>query len=159
MLTQQEKQAVVESWRLVVPIKEATADHFFRRLFELQPDYRKLFPDDMLSLKEKFLTMLSFVVKSLDWAEADWDADVDPEDDLALVVLALGRRHTSLYKIPDDSYEPVGEALIWSFDQGLGGAFTDDARGAWTHLYRILANTMRLGGRTAKGEMELGRVA
>ena len=159
MLTQEEKQAVVNSWRLVVPIKETAADLFYRRLFELRPDYLEFFPEDMASQKRKLVTMLAFIVKAMDWMESEWEADVDPEDDLALVVLAKGRRHASLYKIPDDSYGPVGEALLWTLDQGLGGAFTDEVRGAWTHLYKVLATTMKLGGKAAKVEMGLGRVA
>jgi len=159
MLTDIEKAHVVNSFRLVVPIAETAADLFYRRLFEIAPQYRSLFSEDMTAQKRKLVTMLAFIVKSVDWSEEDWAENVDPEDDLALVVLAMGRRHTSLYKIPEESYAHVGEALLWTLDQGLGAAFTDPVREAWTRLYGALATTMKLGGRAGRLDMSLGRVS
>lgn len=159
MLTDKEKGLVVDSFRLVVPIAETAADLFYKRLFEIAPQYRPLFSDDMASQKRKLVVMLSFIVKSMDWLQEDWAEEIDPEQDLALVVLAMGRRHTSLYKIPDESYGHVGEALLWTLDQGLGQAFTDEVREAWTRLYGVLATTMKLGGRAGKLDMGLGRVS
>jgi len=47
-----------------------------------------------------------------------------------MVISALGRRHRDIYKVPDDAYPPVGEALLWTLDYGLGEAFTVDVRDA-----------------------------
>lgn len=159
MLTDGEKALVVNSFRLVVPIAETAADLFYKRLFEIAPQYRSLFSDDMTAQKRKLVTMLAFIVKSVDWVEEDWAEHIDPEQDLALVVLAMGRRHTSLYKIPDESYDHVGQALIWTLDQGLGPAFTDQVREAWTRLYGVLATTMKLGGKAGQLDMSLGQVS
>lgn len=159
MLTDTEKKVILDSWRLVVPIAETAADLFYKRLFELQPGYRKLFPQEMTAQKRKLVTMLSFIVKAMDWMESDWQDEVDPEKDLCFVVLAMGRRHAKLYHIPDSSYGPVGEALLWTLDQGLGPAYTDDVREAWTHLYGVVATTMKMGAKAARVEMELGMVA
>ena len=158
-LTDSEKDLIVTSYRLVVPISETVADLFYGHLFEEKPQYRELFPDDMTRQKRKFLTMLTFITRSLDWTEDQWRENVDPEDDLFLVVLALGRRHHSLYKIPGDAYGPVEAALLWSLDQGLGGAFTPELRQVWTKLYRILTMTMRMGAKASRIDMEFGRVA
>ncbi len=159
MLTDADKRDIVRSWRLVVPIAETAAELFYKRLFELKPEYVELFPADMSGQRRKLVTMLSFIVKSLDWMQEDWEEEIDPEDDLALVVLAMGRRHASLYKIPDESYDFVGAALIWTLEQGLGDAFTPDLQDSWTRLYKLLATTMKIGGRSARVEMDLGRVA
>lgn len=159
MLTDSDKRAIVRSWRLVVPIAETASELFYKRLFELKPEYTGLFPDDMSGQRRKLVTMLSFIVKSLDWVQDDWEEEVDPEDDLCLVVLAMGRRHTSLYKIPDESYDHVGAALLWTLEQGLGDSFDDELRASWTRLYGLLATTMKIGGRSARVEMDLGRVA
>lgn len=145
MLTDTEKDALRRSWRLVVPIADTAADLFYKRLFELRPDYRSLFPDDMTKQKRKLLRMLAFVVKAVDFRDAEWADDVPPEEDLLLVVLALGRRHSELYDIPDESYGVVGEALLWTLDYGLGDAFTPEVKAAWTELYTSLARTMRMG--------------
>src|SRR6516164_5732706 len=103
MLTERQKKVIVETWRLVVPIAETDADLFYKRLFELRPDYQALFKSDMPSQKRKLLAMLSFVVKALDWPEEAWRDNISEDSDLFLVVLALGRRHSSLYNVPDEA--------------------------------------------------------
>ena len=55
MLTEDEKRILRESWRLVAPIMDTAGDLFYRRLFELQPAYRKLFSDDMAAQKRKLI--------------------------------------------------------------------------------------------------------
>jgi len=148
MLTDAQKKLVQKTWKLVVPISETAADLFYKRLFETHPQYKSLFPDDMSGQKRKLLRMLAFVVKSLDWVDAQWREEVDPDEDLMLVVLALGRRHTELYKIPDESYAAVGAALLWTLDYGLGDAFTEEVRAAWTSVYTTVAATMKMGCQT-----------
>ncbi len=145
MITESEKEAIRRTWRLVVPIAGTAADLFYKRLFELRPDYASLFKGDMAAQKRKLLQMLAFIVKSLDWPEAAWKDAVDAEEDLMLVVLALGRRHKELYRIPPESFAVVGEALIWTLDYGLGNAFDDAARAAWLRVYQLVSTTMRMG--------------
>lgn len=145
MITDQHKQLIRESWRLVVPIADTAADLFYRKLFELKPEYRSLFQGDMASQKRKLVAMLSFIVRSLDWPDEAWRDEVDIENDLFLVVLALGRRHTELYRVPDESYAAVGEALLWTLDYGLGKAFTPQVREAWALVYRLVSMTMKMG--------------
>ena len=145
MLTEADKEAIKKSWRLVVPIADTAADLFYKRLFELKPEYQKLFKGDMASQKRKLVVMLSFIVKSLDWPESAWRDDVEEENDLFLVVLALGRRHSALYHIPNESYATVGEALLWTLDMGLGKAFDESTRAAWTQVYTLVATTMKMG--------------
>jgi len=159
MLTESDRHAVRQSFRLVVPIADTAAELFYKRLFELRPEYRSLFKDDIAGQKRKLVRMLAFIVKSLDFADAQWRDDVPPEQDLMLVVLALGRRHTELYRIPSESYGVVAEALLWTLDYGLGEAFTPDVRAAWTRLYTLLAQTMRLGAATVDREAALNGAA
>lgn len=145
MLTDRQKDVLRESWRLVVPIAETAADLFYKRLFELRPEYRALFKPDMATQKRKLVAMLSFIVKSIDWPESAWQESVREDDDLFLIVLALGRRHSDLYGVPDDAYDAVGEALLWTLDYGLGKAFDAETRAVWTQLYMLLATTMKMG--------------
>ncbi|MEZ4362231.1 MAG: globin domain-containing protein [Kofleriaceae bacterium] len=162
MLTDPDKRAILESWRLVVPIAETAADLFYKRLFELQPSYQQYFKTDMATQKRKLIAMLAFIVKSLDWPETAWRDNVAEEDDLFLVVLALGRRHSELYHIPDSAYGTVGEALIWTLDYGLGKKFNATARAAWTKVYGLLATTMKMGRLSVQSREEtdaiVGRV-
>lgn len=145
MITDEQRALIQENWRLAVPIADTVADLFYRRLFQLQPGYRTLFGEDMASQKQKLLHMLAFIVRSLEWGGASWADDVPPDDDLFLVLLALGRRHSNLYEVPDEGYEAVLDSLIWTLDYGLGKAFTPEAQDAWTQVMVLISNTMILG--------------
>jgi hemoglobin-like flavoprotein len=145
MLNDAQKLIIRDTWRLVVPIADTAADLFYKRLFELKPEYKAYFKSDMASQKKKLLAMLSFIVSAQDWPDSAWRETVDVENDLCMIVLALGRRHSELYRIPDATYDTVGEALLWTLDYGLGPKFDAEARAAWTHLYTLLALTMKMG--------------
>jgi len=41
-----------------------------------------------------------------------------------------------------EQYVPVGAALLWTLEKGLGEAFTPEIREAWATTYRVLAGTM-----------------
>lgn len=144
MLTEDHKQAIRRSWRLLAPLGETVSELFYRRLFEIRPELRNLFPTDMEAQKRKLLSMLVFAVKSLDWPLEEWREEVDPEDDLFLVILALGRRHRRLYHVEDDHYGPVGEALVWTLEQGLGQVFEGITKDAWIQVYGMLSTTMKI---------------
>jgi hemoglobin-like flavoprotein len=145
VLNDAEKKLILNSWRLVIPIKDTAADLFYRRLFELKPSYQQLFKHDMATQKRKLIAMLAFIVKSLDWPDSAWRDNVAEEDDLFLVVLALGRRHSELYSVPDAAYAAVGEALLWTLDYGLGKEFTPPVRAAWTKIYGLVSQAMKMG--------------
>lgn len=153
MLRDEHKQAIKNSWRLVTPILDTAVELFYKRLFEIRPDLRSMFPSDMESQRHKLALTLGFVVKSLDWPLAEWAEQQDPETDLFLVVLALGRRHRHLYSVADEHYEPVGAALMWALDQGLGQAFQGVTRDAWAKAYQLLSTTMKLAANMVEVEV------
>jgi hemoglobin-like flavoprotein len=144
MLTQEQRAAVLRTWALVEPVTETVADLVYRRLFELAPDYQALFPPDIAPQKRKLIQMLRFIVRTLDWSDAQWRESVQEDSDLFLVMLALGRRHAELYKVPDAAYATVGEALVWTLDYGLGKAFTPDVKEAWVRVYTLVSMTMKM---------------
>jgi hemoglobin-like flavoprotein len=142
MLTHAQKAIIRRSWRLVEPVIESVPDLFYKRLFDIAPEYRPLFKDDMTAQKRKLASMLRFVVGALDWPDEIWAAKISPDEDLVMVVSALGRRHAQLYQVPEEAYAPVGEALLWTLDYGLGEAFTSEVRDAWGTLYGLLSRCM-----------------
>jgi hemoglobin-like flavoprotein len=142
MLTHAQKQTIRRSWDLVAPVAETVPDLFYKRLFDIAPQYRQLFSPDLSAQKRKLVAMLNFVVSALDWPDEFWSAPVPTDEDLLMVVAALGRRHAKLYHVPDSAYAPVGEALLWTLDYGLGEAFTTEVRDAWGTLYGLLSRCM-----------------
>lgn len=155
MITEEDKEHIRRSWKLVIPIAETAADLFYKRLFELKPEYRGLFPENMAAQKSKLVRMLAFIVKALDYPESAWRDEVSESEDLLLVLLALGRRHQALYRVPREAYGSVGEALLWTLDYGLGEAFSPPVRAAWTAVYKAVSTTMILSLKALDPERSL----
>jgi hypothetical protein len=62
--------------------------------------------------------------------------------DLFYDVPDLGRRHED-YGVKPEHHEPVGAALLWTLEQGLGPDFTPPVKEAWTGAYLLLAGVMQ----------------
>jgi hemoglobin-like flavoprotein len=107
-----------------------TADLFYYRLFDIAPEVRSLFPDDLIAQKKKFITMLATMVTNLNEFEK-----------IAPVVEDLGMRHVA-YGVIAKHYEPFGAALSWTLGESLGVDFTPPVRAAWTEAYKTLAGAM-----------------
>ena len=56
-------------------------------------------------------------------------------------VRELARRHVG-YGVTAAHYAPVGAALLWTLEQGLGEAFTDEVHDAWAAAYGLLSAAM-----------------
>jgi len=129
-LTDDQVKLVKANWAAVKPIKETAADLFYNKLFELDPSTRELFREDITIQKKALMATISFAVATLNHPEK-----------LVPAVQDLGVRHGK-YGITDAHYGTVGAALLWTLEQGLGEAWTPEAKTAWTEVYGILSSTM-----------------
>lgn len=139
-LSSHQIELVQSSFKAVVPIKEQAADLFYSRLFELEPSLKSLFQGDIKEQGKKLMSVLATVVASL--------------QDLGSVVPTvqkLGAAHVE-FGVEDWHYEIVGEALLWTLEQGLGEAFTEEVKDAWFTAYSILARVMIDAADTFKEE-------
>jgi hemoglobin-like flavoprotein len=130
-VTPDQIRLVQQSFQSVAPIADTAAELFYSRLFELDPSLRPLFRGDMAEQRRKLMQMLSVAVAGLNNLDA-----------LVPAVQALGRRHAR-YGVRAEHFDTVAVALLWTLGQGLGDAFTDDVRNAWTAVYSVLASTMQ----------------
>jgi hemoglobin-like flavoprotein len=131
-MTPDQKRLVQETWTHVVPIADAAADLFYRRLFEIDPSTCELFgATDMPAQRKKLLQMLAVAVRGLD----DLDA-------LTSTLEELGRRHVG-YGVTDAHYDSVGAALLWTLEEGLGDAWIPAVAAAWTEAYVLMSGIMR----------------
>ncbi|HEY4169201.1 MAG TPA: globin family protein [Reyranella sp.] len=124
---------VQTSFAKVAPIAGVAADLFYDRLFESAPDVRRMFPSELAEQKKKLMTMLGTAV-----------AGLSKPDALLPIVRALGQRHAG-YGVAAEHFAPVGAALIWTLEKGLGEAFTPEVKAAWVEVYGVLSQTM-IGG-------------
>ena len=129
-MTPNQIKLVQASFAQVAPIAATAADLFYNRLFEIAPNLRAKFPEELGEQKKKLMAMLGTVV-----------AGLDRLDTLMPAVQALGRRHAG-YGVAPAHYTPVGSALLWTLEQGLGSAFTPDVKDAWATAYITLSTTM-----------------
>ena len=129
-LTDDQVKLVKANWNAVKPIKATAADLFYDKLFELDPSIRSLFKDDISIQKKALMATISFCVATL-----------NHPDKLVPAVQQLGSRHGG-YGVTDKHYATVGAALLWTLEQGLGEAFTPEAKAVWTEVYGILSTTM-----------------
>ena len=81
-MTPQQVQLVQQSFSKVSPIAGQAAVMFYDRLFEIAPETRTLFPQDLTQQKAKLMSMLGTAVANLHQLETILPAVKD-----------LGRRH------------------------------------------------------------------
>lgn len=129
-MTPEKIELVQSSFKKVVPIAGTAADLFYDRLFEIAPEVRRLFPQDMKDQKSKLMAMLGTAVANLHKLETILPA-----------IKALGDRHKG-YGVTSAHYAPVGAALLWTLEKGLGDDFTPEVKAAWTETYTALAGVM-----------------
>jgi hemoglobin-like flavoprotein len=129
-MTPQQAKLVADSFQKVLPMAGVTADLFYDHLFEIAPETRALFLEDLAAQKHKFITMLSAVV-----------AGLHEFNRIAPIVEDLGVRHAT-YGVTEKHYEPFGVALMQALEQSLGVDFTPPVKEAWAEAYMTLANAM-----------------
>jgi hemoglobin-like flavoprotein len=129
-VTPQQVKLVQDSFAKVAPISDKAAALFYGRLFDIAPNVRALFHGDMTAQGRKLMTTLAVVVNGLSNLESILPA-----------ASALAKRHAH-YGVKADHYQPVGAALLWTLEQGLGTDWTPPLAGAWTEAYKTLANYM-----------------
>lgn len=131
-------KAVQETFALVEPIADKAAEIFYAKLFELDPALKPLFQGDMTEQGEKLMKMIGIAVRGLTRL-----------DDIVPAVQQLGKRHVG-YGVEDSHYDTVAAALLYTLSAGLGDAFTEEVKAAWTDVYMLLAGVMKEAAATAE---------
>jgi hemoglobin-like flavoprotein len=129
-MTPDQVKQIQTSFAKVAPIADTAAGLFYTRLFEIAPEVKPLFRGDMTEQGRKLMKTLTVVVNGLGNLETILPA-----------ASALAKNHVA-YGVKPSHYTPVGEALLWTLERGLGSDWTPELRGAWTTAYSTLANFM-----------------
>ena len=129
-MTPEQIDLVQSSFAKVAPIADTAAGLFYNRLFEIAPQPKSLFHVDMAEQGRKLMTTLGVVVNGLKNLEAILPA-----------AKTLAVKHVG-YGVTAAHYKPVGEALIWTLERGLGPDFTPEVKNAWLAAYGALSGVM-----------------
>lgn len=126
-MTPAQVELVQDSFAQVAPISEQAAALFYGRLFEIAPEAKPLFKGDMDEQGRKLMATMAVVVNGLSNLDAVLPA-----------ASALAKRHVA-YGVTPGHYAPVGEALLWTLERGLGAGWTQELAAAWAAAYTTLS--------------------
>ncbi len=107
-MTSDQIKLVKSSWASLILIAESTGHLFYKRLFEIAPELRPMFKNDISLQEKKLVDMISYVVVNLDKLR-----------EIAADVKELGEKHRG-YGATPKHYQIVGECLLWTLAQGMG---------------------------------------
>ena len=136
-MTEDDITLVRESFAQLHRRKNETAELFYARLFEIAPDVRPLFKDDLAAQRINLMEFLAVAMATLR----------DPAG-LTALFRKLGRSHRG-YGVQERHYDHVKQALIWTLGTSLGAGFTPELERAWTSLYADMASAMIAAARAA----------
>jgi hemoglobin-like flavoprotein len=141
-MTPEQVALIQASFAKVAPISEPAAELFYGRLFETAPALTPLFRGDMKEQGRKLMATLAVVVNGLGNIEQVLPA-----------ASALAKRHVG-YGVKAADYAPVGAALLWTLERGLGAAWTPELAAAWGAAYGVVSEYMigEAYGRSAAAE-------
>ena len=133
---------VQSSFEHVLPIAEVAGMLFYERIFTLAPEARALFGDDIALQASRTMAAIKTAVDGL--------GDIDQ---VAPFLIRLGARHVR-YGVHPEHFDLVGEALLWTLEQGLGEAFTPEVHEAWAAAFGVIARAMLIGMEQASAKLE-----
>lgn len=132
-MTPQQVHLIRKSFAELARHDHVAALVFYRRLFELDPELRPLFKNDIEEQSRKLLDMLGVLISMLERPMG-----------LELELKAMGARHLG-YGVKDQHYASVGQALLDMLAEVLEARFTAEVREAWTLLYGAVETIMKVG--------------
>jgi hemoglobin-like flavoprotein len=136
IMTPEQIDLIVKSFDALWPARRKLAEQFYSRFFELAPDSRRLFPNDMERQQLKLMDTIAVIVGSLDKREI-----------FQSIVSHSGRQHAQFGAQPSQ-FVAFGDALIWGLQQQFGPAFTPEMKQAWIALYDAVQSEMIRAGQT-----------
>ncbi|MEM9538153.1 MAG: globin family protein [Cyanobacteria bacterium P01_E01_bin.42] len=120
-----------KSFENIKPQANEFVNSFYENLFSANPEAKPLFGHtDMAAQKKKLLGSLVLVVENL-----------RKPDVLSDALKGLGARHVKYGALPEH-YPLVGSALLTTFEQYLGEAWTEEVRQAWVEAYGAITELM-----------------
>lgn len=129
-MTRDEIELLRTTFAELAPIRAQAARLFYARLFEVAPDVRPMFSEDLAAQGARLMGAVARVIDGL-----------DRPDELRADLAALGRRHAG-YGVEPRHYRLAGDTLLWTLETSLGEFFTPAAQRAWTAAFDVMAAAM-----------------
>lgn len=115
---------------------------FYDILFEIEPSLKPLFKNKFQ--QSKMLTQmidaaLNLLPGAFDQTLGKERLEIDPK--LIPVLQDLAKRHVQ-YQTKAKHYDPVGLAIVTTFDRMLGDRFDHPTKSAWVELWSLICSVM-----------------
>jgi hemoglobin-like flavoprotein len=129
-MTPKQTDLIKESFDAIWPVRRKFSQQFYGKVFELAPEARRLFSDDMERQHLKLMDMIAAIVGALDQSEL-----------FQSLISHSGRQHAR-FEVAPSHYVAFGEALIWTLEQQFGSALNAEMKEAWIALYSEISENM-----------------
>ncbi|CAI9085635.1 hypothetical protein A7K73_11135 [Candidatus Methylacidiphilum fumarolicum] len=129
-MTQERIKLIQKSWLYVMDKADEAGRLFYKRLFEVEPNVRSLFKENIEKQGKKLIDVINWIVLNLQ----DIDTVFGGAKELA-------RRHVR-YGVQVEHYPLVGHTLIWTLGNIIGKEWTKELEQAWTEAYEALSQVM-----------------
>lgn len=128
-MNEQQIELINNSWDIVMQHPSPMLA-FYDRLFEIAPNTKHYFPDDITKQSEKLAYTVGFVVSNL-----------ERFDEIKGSIEDLGRFHNKL-KIQPEHYMAVKTALIDTIESVMGDKYSKETGDAWDVALTAIATIM-----------------
>ncbi|XP_070533683.1 globin-like [Ptychodera flava] len=143
-LTPNEKKALRDTWSVIYANKRENGAAFFLKLFEVHPDYKKLFKNleginDLEELAKhprlkahglRVMASFNSLVENLD------DAEV-----LVQLLVDIGISHAK-HKVKEENFNELGGIVLWLIETKSGNSYSEYAKEAWTKAWGVMKPIM-----------------
>jgi hemoglobin-like flavoprotein len=130
-LTADQRRLVRDSFESLRSMAGPVGLLFYGKLFELAPEVRRMFHNDLDLQIRKLMDMLGSVVESLD----NFDSVLPKLQD-------LGRQHAN-YGVRPEQYGVLTSALLWTLSKALGADFDERTSEAWRDALAVISDAMK----------------
>lgn len=127
---------VRSSCRAVADRPVRLAEVFYAHLFEMVPDVRAMFPDDLTHQMQKMTDALLGAIAEL---------DADDTSALEVELHRLGARHRTRFGVQPAHYMYIGHALTRAVRDVAGPGYSGSLSSSWIAVYQWVAAHMMAG--------------
>lgn len=122
---------VRSDWQVVLGREEEFGEHFYRHLFEYDPELKALFHRSLEMQAHKAVNMFTTAIESL-----------DAPSHLFPPLYAAGRRHDQNYGVTWESYAVMRRAFIETMKEMQVSDWNEDHEMAWNRAFMLIADVM-----------------
>ncbi|MBI4724110.1 MAG: hypothetical protein HY765_03705 [Rhodomicrobium sp.] len=142
-MTPEQTQILAESFAKIENRLPELGAAVYAKLFELSPESRRLFKNDMNEQNTKLAKVLAEFVSVKTRSKHFLPVTKQGGEAVIPGVGDLGSRHKKMYGVGSKHYDYMREALLYALSVLLGPEFNDEVEAAWGETFDMLSEAMQ----------------